>query len=48
MKLDSDKENNENDQNNNLLKSVDYTDVKFIQKSNENVNTSKVCMIYII
>lgn len=43
MKLDNDKENNENDQN--LQKSVDYTDVKFIQKLNENINFTKVCII---
>lgn len=48
VKLESGKENSENDQNNNLQKSNELPDIKFIQKSNDIMNVTKVCHYIII
>jgi len=48
VKLESGKENLENDQNNNLQKSNELSDIKFIQKSNDIMNVTKVCYYIII
>ncbi|XP_060878649.1 Golgi integral membrane protein 4-like isoform X2 [Metopolophium dirhodum] len=42
VKLESGKENLENDQNNNLQKSSELSDIKFIQKSNDIMNVTKL------
>lgn len=42
VKLESGKENLENDQNNNLQKSNEFSDIKFIQKSNDVLNVTKL------
>ncbi|XP_022178376.1 Golgi integral membrane protein 4-like isoform X2 [Myzus persicae] len=42
VKLESGKENSENDQNNNLQKSNELPDIKFIQKSNDIMNVTKL------
>ncbi|XP_001945263.2 Golgi integral membrane protein 4 isoform X2 [Acyrthosiphon pisum] len=42
VKLESGKENLENDQNNNLQKSNELSDIKFIQKSNDIMNVTKL------
>ncbi|KAL4096996.1 hypothetical protein QTP88_021847 [Uroleucon formosanum] len=42
IKLESGKENSENDQNNNLQKSNELSDIKFIQKSNDIMNVTKL------
>lgn len=48
VKLESGKENLENDQNNNLQKSIEISDIKFIQKLNDIMNVTKVCYFIII
>jgi hypothetical protein len=42
VKLESGKENLENDQNNNLQKSIEVSDIKFIQKLNDIMNVTKL------
>lgn len=42
-KLESEKENIENNQNNNLFNSKEISDTKYVQKSSDNTSVTKVC-----
>jgi len=48
VKLESGKENLENDQFSNLQKSNEFSDIKSIQKPNDIINVTKVCCFLVV